>query len=328
MQNNPYQLYSSVERQQVEWLWYPYIPYGKVTLLQGDPGDGKSTCMIHLAASLSTGGKLPDGTKIPAAQKVIYQCAEDNIGDTVKPRMEQAGADCRRIAFVSSSEKEPLQLTDRRIEETIRLFGARLLIIDPVQAFFSQDGEMHNAVKARAVMGKLARTAEKYKCAVVLIGHLNKMAGGKSLYRGLGSIDITAIARSVLMVTRDKQMPDIRYISQIKSSLAPEGDAVAFIMDSVAGFQWIGRCSLRGVDGGMELVEPERKTKIWRVKNIIRLMLTADEVPSNAVIETMKNLNVSERTVRRAAKEIGVKAYRRKYVWYWKLEPESRDGDG
>ncbi|MCD8398821.1 MAG: AAA family ATPase [Lachnospiraceae bacterium] len=327
MENNPYQLYSSVERQQVDWLWYPYIPYGKVTLLQGDPGDGKSTCMIHLAASLSTGGRLPDGTSIPAAQNVIYQCAEDNVGDTVKPRMEQAGADCSRIAFISCSEKEPLRLTDKRIEETIRLLEAKLLIIDPVQAFFTQDGEMHSAVKARAVMGNLARIAEKYKCAVVLIGHLNKSAGGKNLYRGLGSIDIAAIARSVLMVTRDRQMPDIRYLSQIKSSLAPEGGSVAFIIDSDVGFQWIGRCSVRAMDDRMELMEPERKTKIWRVKNIIRLMLTADDVPSNAVIDTMKNLNVSERTVRRAAKEIGVTAYRKRYVWYWKLEPESSDGN-
>ncbi|MCD8150167.1 MAG: AAA family ATPase [Clostridiales bacterium] len=325
---NPYQFYSAVDRQQIDWLWYPYIPYGKITLLQGDPGDGKSTCMINLAASLSVGGKLPDGTQIPQAQTVIYQCAEDNVGDTVKPRMEQAGADCGRIAFISTTgEEAPLRLSDSRFEESIRLLGARLLIIDPVQAFFSESGEMQSAVKARTAMGAMANIAEKYNCAVVLIGHLNKMSGGKNLYRGLGSIDITAIARSVLMVTRDKQMPDIRYISQIKSSLAPEGESVAFIMDADVGFQWIGRCSLRNVSDEMLLTEPERKTKIWRVKNILRLMMTAEDVPSNEVIETMGRLNFSERTVRRAAKDLGIKAYRKRYVWYWKLEPESGNDD-
>lgn len=323
----PYQLYSSVDRQQVDWLWYPYIPCGKITLLQGDPGDGKSTCMINLAASLSVGGKLPDGSQIPEAQNVIYQCAEDNVGDTVKPRLEQAGADCSRIAFVSGKEEEPLRLSDRRFEESIRLFGAKLLIVDPVQAFFSEAGEMQGTVKARATMGSLAQIAEKYNCAVVLIGHMNKMSGGKNLYRGLGSIDIAAVARSVLMVTRDKQMPDIRYISQIKSSLAPEGESVAFIMDADVGFQWIGRCSLRNVSDEIFMKEPERRTKIWRVKNILRVMMTAEDVPSKEIIETLGRLNVSERTVRRAAKDIGIKAYRKQYVWYWKLEPESGNDD-
>lgn len=328
MEMASYQLYSAVGVRSVEWLWYPYIPYGKITILQGDPGDGKSTCMIHLAACLSRGGRLPDGTQIPEAQNVIYQCAEDNVEDTVKPRMEQAGADCEKIAFISDSEDAPLSLSDHRIEETIRLLGARLLIIDPLQAFFSQDGEMQSMTKVRTTMGALARVAAKYNCAVVLIGHMNKTVGGKNLYRGLGSIDFAAIARSVLMVTRDKQMPEIRYMSQIKSSLSPEGDAIAFIMDSVVGFQWIGRCSVKAGSDEIDFNTHENRTKIRRVENILRLMMTVEDVPSKDVIETMKRLNISERTTRRAARELGIKPYRKKNIWYWKLEPESRDEDG
>ena len=92
-------LYSEVQSTDVRWLWYPFIAIGKITLLQGDPGDGKSTMMMNLIAELSTGGKTPDGCKIGAPQKVIYQCSEDGVSDTIKPRLERYGADCRKIAL-------------------------------------------------------------------------------------------------------------------------------------------------------------------------------------------------------------------------------------
>ena len=94
-------LYSEVQSTDVRWLWYPFIAIGKITLLQGDPGDGKSTMMMNLIAELSTGGKTPDGCKIGTPQKVIYQCSEDGVSDTIKPRLERCGADCRKIAFIN-----------------------------------------------------------------------------------------------------------------------------------------------------------------------------------------------------------------------------------
>ena len=94
-------LYSEVQSTDVRWLWYPFIAIGKITLLQGDPGDGKSTMMMNLIAELSTGGKTPDGCKIGAPQKVIYQCSEDGVSDTIKPRLERCGADCKKIAFIN-----------------------------------------------------------------------------------------------------------------------------------------------------------------------------------------------------------------------------------
>ena len=171
--------YSKLKSEEVKWLWYPYIPCGKITLLQGDPGDGKSTFMINLASIITKASKLPDGTKLKEPEKVIYQCAEDNVSDTIKPRLEAAGADCDRVAYIDDSE-EALTLADIRIEQNIKAFGAKLLILDPVQAFIPADMDMQNAVKMRSVMGKLAKIAQRTDCAIVLIGHMNKGNSGKN----------------------------------------------------------------------------------------------------------------------------------------------------
>lgn len=200
--------YSSVESKKVDWLWYPYIPYGKLTLLQGDPGEGKSTFIINVAARLTNGEAMPGTSDAGTPQTVIYQCAEDNVADTIKPRLVAAGADCSRIAFIAD-ESEQLTLEDQRIEQAIKETKARLLIIDPLQAFMAQDGDMQNAVRVRTVLRKLANVAARNNCAVVMIGHMNKGVGGKNLYRSLGSIDIAAISRSVLMIARDNADPNL-----------------------------------------------------------------------------------------------------------------------
>ena len=111
MDETEYTLYSEVKSQPVEWLWYPYIPYGKITLLQGDPGDGKSTMIVNLISTLSTSGYMPSGNKLPFPVKTIYQCSEDGIEDTIKPRLERYGADCRKVAFISEQES-PLKISD------------------------------------------------------------------------------------------------------------------------------------------------------------------------------------------------------------------------
>ena len=111
--------YNAVSSKTVDWLWYPYIPYGKITILQGDPGEGKSTMMMQLAALITNGKAMPDGSgdKIPG--NVIYQAAEDGIEDTIKPRLEAAGADCSRIAFLEQSDEEPILLNDARLAQAI-----------------------------------------------------------------------------------------------------------------------------------------------------------------------------------------------------------------
>lgn len=122
-----------IQSQQVEWLWYPYIPFGKITIVQGDPGEGKTTFALNLAARISKGERFEheDTTGVPLS--VIYQTAEDGLSDTVKPRLEEAKADCSRILVIDDRLKS-LTMDDDRLEKAINATGARLLILDPIQA--------------------------------------------------------------------------------------------------------------------------------------------------------------------------------------------------
>ena len=180
---------NEVEATTIDWLWYPYIPFGKITVIQGDPGDGKTTAVLAIAAALTTGALLPESKTAAEPMNVIFQTAEDGLGDTVKPRLIQSGADCTRVIVIDESEKE-LSLSDLRVEQAITQTGAKLFILDPLQAYIGSDVDMHRANEIRPVLKRISAVAEKTGCAVVVIGHLNK-SGGKSQYRGLGSIDIS-----------------------------------------------------------------------------------------------------------------------------------------
>ena len=177
-------LYSEVQSTDVRWLWYPFIAIGKITLLQGDPGDGKSTMMMNLIAELSTGGKTPDGCKIGTPQKVIYQCSEDGVSDTIKPRLERCGADCSKIAFINEEVYNGLTLDDERIRQAIIEFRPRLVVIDRFRLILA----VIPICRSQAGHGNLCAALEcgcGYDCAIVLIGHLNKKEGSKGLYRSL-----------------------------------------------------------------------------------------------------------------------------------------------
>ena len=253
--------------EQIEWLLYPFIPYGKVTIIQGDPGEGKTTMVLQIIAKLTRGETIlpADSTKdkrididsesdmvdaeniennastqhLEAPVNVIYQTAEDGLGDTIKPRLLAAGADCTKVMVIDDSE-QPLTMADVRLEEAIVQTKARMVVLDPIQGFLGSEVDMHRANEIRPLMKRIAVLAEKYHCAIILIGHMNKNSNGKSSYRGLGSIDFQAAARSVLIVGRIKDEPEVRVVCHTKSSLAPEGKAIAFRLDKNNGFEWIG----------------------------------------------------------------------------------------
>lgn len=309
-----FKYYSSVTEKEVEWLWYPYIPYGKLTLIQGDPGEGKSTFILNVVALVTKGEDMPDGYKSSGKQTVIYQCSEDGAEDTIKPRLIAAGADCSKVAYIIDNE-DALTLDDERIEEVIVKTGARLFILDPLQSFVSQEGDMHSAGRMRNLLGSLGNIAEKHNCAIVLVGHMNKSHSGKSLYRSLGSIDITAIARSVLMVERDIENANVRYMFPVKSSLAPEGEAIGFKLDKRHGFQWIGVCEYKHYEEEPEL----RETKADITARVLLEMLRKSDVPGNQVLELMNGMGISERTVKSVKKRLGIVSYKSKNKWYWSL---------
>ena len=207
----------TIEREEIKWLWKPYIPYGKITIVQGDPGEGKTSLILKLASELSLGRCFGED-ELREPINIIYQTAEDGLADTVKPRLEDSGADCKRIMVIDDSE-DSLSMNDVRIEAAIRTTGAKLLILDPLQAYLGDKVDMNRANETRDITKRLGTIAEKTGCAVVLIGHMNKGSGAKAAYRGIGSIDFFAIARSVLLVARVPENPNRRALAQIKNNL-------------------------------------------------------------------------------------------------------------
>ncbi len=310
---------SDVEPTKVEWLWYPYIPYGKVTIIQGDPGEGKTTLILNLAALLSKGEKLPESNEKSEPINIIYQTAEDGLSDTVKPRLIAANADDDKITVIDESKIE-LSLTDERLEQAIIETKAKLVILDPLQAYIGANVDMHRANEIRPVMKHLAEVAQRQQCAVVLIGHLNKAIGMKSSYRGLGSIDIPASARSVLLVGRIKDNPTIRVMAQIKSSLAPEGEPIAFELNKETGFRFIGKYDI-SIDDLLNGVATT--SKLEQAEKLLRDMLSdGSAIKQKQLQQQAKIRNISERTLNEAKKNVGVKSFRSNNEWYWKLSKE------
>lgn len=146
--------------EEVEWLWYPYITFGKLTIIHGDGGEGKTTLILQLAALLSRGEKLPCDSTEREPIKVIYQTAEDGLGDTIKPRLLAGNADCSQIKVIDESEAT-LTMLDERIEKAIVETGARALILDPVQAYIGAKVDMNRANEVRAILSQLEQIANR-----------------------------------------------------------------------------------------------------------------------------------------------------------------------
>ena len=308
---------SEIQSQEVSWLWYPFIPYGKLTIIQGDPGDGKTTLVLNIAAWLSKGEGLDSEMKLSEPVNVIYQSAEDGLADTVKPRLELAGADCERILVIDEKEKS-LSMVDERLEKAIVQTKARMLILDPIQAYLGGGMDMNRANEAKDMTKKLGALAEKHQCAIVLIGHMNKAAGNKAAYRGMGSIDFFAVARSVLLVGRVEGEENIRAVVQIKNNLAAFGHPKAFAL-SEDGFQWLGDYEIMAdeVLGGIA----PKVNKMELAKRMLReLALASNAVLSNEIFDMADEQGISKRTLENAKRELGIRARKINNSWYWELD--------
>ncbi|MBO4591054.1 MAG: AAA family ATPase [Eubacterium sp.] len=305
-----------VKAKEVEWLWYPFIPYGKLTIIQGDPGDGKTTLVLNIAAAVSQGRGFDEGMNLTKPMNVIYQTAEDGLEDTVKPRLVQAGADCAKVMVIDETEKS-LSMVDARIEEALDVTGARLLIMDPIQAYLGGNVDMNRANEAREMTKHLATIAEKRNCAIILIGHMNKGGGCKATYRGMGSIDFIAVARSALLVGRVVGKDNLRAMIQIKNNLAPFGNSKAFEL-SENGFEWKGDYEISADDvlGGYA----PKESKLDQAKQLLRdLSEDRDSIASTELIELAKAEGISKRTVDNARSEMGLKSVKVNNTWHVKL---------
>ncbi len=320
-------LLSEVQTESVSFLWHPYLLRRKVNLLEGDPGLGKSYLTLAIAAALSLGKALPGSSETFTPQKTLILSTEDGAGDTIKPRLEGMGANLDLIsAWTPASEEErknwkPLTLDDAGLEELDRemcTLSPTLVVLDPLFAFVGERRDINAANHMWAVMARLSILAEKHNSAIVAIRHLTKGSRGKSIYRGIGSIDLTAAARSVLLVGAD---PDSQehgatksVLFHIKHNLSGRGQALGFeIREGV--FYWTGDSLVTPEEVLSPESSPDEASSMHEAVEFVNEMLRDGPVDSQELERHRKQLNISLSTYKRARKKLGVKAARKGEKW-------------
>lgn len=325
---------ADVEREQVSWLWRGRIARGKIAILEGDPEVGKSYVSLALATAVTLGTGLP-GEDRQDPGSVLFLTAEDGLGDTIRPRAEDMGADLQRIYCLTATtddngtEKHFSLADDLHALEDILVFGAiSLVVIDPINAYLgSIDTNRDSAL--RNVLTPLAALAEKYKVAVVVIRHLTKGSRERAIYRGQGSIAYVAAARTALLVAKNPNDESERVIVCIKNNLAEHPTAMAFEITNGA-FRWKGESKLTAEDllatpsgsGGASAVD--------EAQEFLREALVDGSRSVKEVEKEANSLGISRATLRRASKSLGIVASRIGEAgkqgggaWLWRLPTSS-----
>lgn len=332
-------LLSDVEPETVDWLWPGRIPLGKLTVLDGDPGLGKSTLTLDIAARLSLGHAMPDvGSPGIGVAGTVILTAEDGLGDTIRPRLDVAGADCTKILALQKvkdkdEDRTPVIPDDvGYIKTAIEQVDAKLLIIDPIMAFLSGETHSHQDQSIRRALHQLTDLAEETGVAVVVVRHLNKGGGGKAVYRGGGSIGIIGAARSGLLVGVDPDNESRRVLAPIKSNLGIAPKSLAFSQvnqDGVPRIEWGGESAH---SANALLAEPDQEERgegpaMTEAKNVLQIILKEGPVLVSEATKQAKAAGVAARTLRRARESLEVHTYREGFEdpWYWRLPPPSKE---
>jgi len=322
---------SDIPPQAVVFLWRPYIACGKLTLLEGDPGQGKSWIAAALATAGSRGQGLPGAAPFAPFRSLIFT-AEDGLADTLRPRLDLLGADCDAVLL----HDQPLDLAEvddfAEIEQALVEHRPRLVILDPIVAYLGAKTDAYRANEVRAILAPLARLADRHGCAVLAVRHLNKTRGSRSIYAGQGSIDFTAAARSVLLAGCGADDDAERALVHIKSNLAAVGPTLAYTIDE-QGFRWAGASPLRASD----LLAPEATgndlSSLDEARAFLRSLLGAGPVATTEIWQAARQAGIAEHTLRRAKQLEGIAARRQGYgpggSWRWSLGgvPTATEGE-
>ena len=301
---------SDVESTETKWLWYPYIPLGKITLMTADPGTGKTFFALYLVAQTSKGAPFY-GTTIPWQEpaRAVYLSAEDGLADTIKPRLEPMKPIFDNIYSYDESEKS-LSLSDSKIEEIMQKLHPKLIVFDPLQAYIGADVDMHRANEVRPVLGRIGRLADKYSCAVIFIMHNSKATQNAALQRALGSMDIPAIARSMLILANDPEGG--RLLCHEKSSLAARGQSICFDVDpSKGGIVFSGYSDLRADDVLTAHATSRNKSRKKRDElcdDLLELFGDEDRLRVDSIEKLCEQLGCSRNTLYRARDELQIKS--------------------
>lgn len=236
---------ADVEYTPPKWLIAPYFQRGKGTLIQADPGTGKTAFMCAIAASVTTGAPIM-GLPIQTPGNVVMLSVEDDLG-VLRGRISASGGDPNKVFFFQNPAG--LTLNSPEIEQAVKQVGAKLLIFDPLQAFLGAGIDMFRANETRPALAKLFEMCERTDCACAVIAHMGKSNLGKSpVNQSLGSVDIPASMRSVLHITKDPNNEDARIAVHVKSSNAPAGRSISYEIGDRGGVIWRSLCDFSAED--------------------------------------------------------------------------------
>lgn len=328
---------ADVVSEEVHWLWRNRIPLGKVTVLDGDPGTGKSALTLDLAARVTNGSMMPDDTAsdLEGPADVLVVSYEDGLGDTIRPRLETAAADLYRVHALSTltdgqgNPRPPYLPQDLNIiERIVRTLNVKLVVIDPLMAALSRDVRSNGDQEIRTVMTPLAAVAERTGAAVLVVRHLNKSEGTQAIYRGGGSIGIIGAARAGLLVTRHPEDETKRLLAVVKMNLGREAPALVYRLEEHSNGQphlvWEGEASITANEAlrmlSRDMFEP--RSSLEEAREFLRTYLAAGERPASEAVNAGREQGISDRTLDRA--KVGlVESYRRGFsnngIWYWRL---------
>lgn len=319
-----------IEEESIRWLYYPYFPMGKVTLMAAYPGSGKTYLMCHVSACVSNGSPLFND--IPFRREpgiVLYLSTEDGIGDTLRPRMRACGANLDNIKTVID-EDAVLTFDSPYIEELVKEVRPDLMIFDPFQSYIGEDVEMNAANKTRAKLNNIVRIAQEYDVAIVLICHFNKNQKGDAITRIIGSTDIVGVCRSYLALGTVPDNRNLRYMSHEKSSLSPRGRTVLFeINPEEGGIKFIDYTDMTMDDYAALTSKNRRRVApvLEEAKGFILRNMPDGKRSAKDMKELMKANGFSDATINRARESLGIKSQRVKYQgsYTWVLPNDSRD---
>lgn len=327
---------ASITPQPITWLWEGWLPAGKLTILAGAAGTGKTTLTLSLAATLTAGGRWPDGKPAKAKGNVLIWSSEDNPDDTLVPRLIAAGADMSRCHFIDGIAEngqsvpfDPSQDIGELHKAVQRIGGVSLLIIDPIVSAVA--GDMHRANDVRRSLQAVVDFAEVHKCAVVGITHFAKGGAGKSPQeRVIGSQAFGALARMVLVAAKEED-GDRRVLARAKSNIAPDDGGVSYCLDLVnigggmeatrARWEGVIEGTAREILGDVEYDEDNEAGEREDAEQFLRGLLADGPVPTKQIKADADGAGYSWATIRRAQRTLGITARKdgMKGGWRWEL---------
>ena len=283
--------YSDVETKQIDWLWFPYLPKGMVSIVQGDPKCGKTFMLIDIISRITRGDYKPLSCEKFDVGNVIFQNSDDPIEYSLKERFEKQKADTTRVFCVDEKQEKLYFNSLEKLEKLIEEQKPVLVVIDPIQAYMG-DGDSNSMVQVRNALAPLKILAEQYNVAIVLVQHLKKGNETKAIYKGAGSIDFVGFARSMLMVVKDTGN-DERLFIHTTSNVAKEGHCLSYKI-SKNGLEWLDD---RGEVNADELISQDINTKFENAKNfILGCIASKKEITANELQDLCKLGGFSKRT--------------------------------